>query len=75
MYIAGASIIACRGTGRHVVALEKDRNIFELLLKPMKKEPSVLTATQAPVGTVPGLDLDAVPVVPMVFNCRVRPSK
>ncbi len=75
MYIAGASIIACRGTGRHVVALEKDRNIFELLLKPMKKEPPVLTATQAPVEVVASFDIDSVHVQPMVFTRIVRPSK
>ncbi len=33
----GASIIACRDSGCHIVALEEDKEIFDALLLPMKK--------------------------------------
>ena len=31
----GASIYACRATGRHIVALEEDKSIFDALLAPL----------------------------------------
>jgi len=37
LFIASASIKACRVMGHHIVALEKDRDIFEAILVPIKK--------------------------------------
>ncbi len=41
----GASITACRASGRHIVAIEQDKEIFEAILLPMKN-------TLLPVETV-----------------------
>ena len=47
--LAGACITACRGTGRHILALEGNKDIFDAILKPMKK-PLVVTPAVATVG-------------------------
>lgn len=44
----GAVIHACKASGRHVIALEPDREIFEALLKPLQELPKV-----TPVVTIP----------------------
>ena len=36
-FFLGASITACWGTGRHIVALEKDEAIFKAMLLPMRR--------------------------------------
>ena len=54
--MSGASILACRGSGRHIVALEKDSNIFNAHLKSMED--------LAPLRSIPPLmpaDLDEPP--------------
>ena len=73
--MAGASITACRGTGRHIIALEKDENIFNGVLLPMKKATPMEGVTQAPEEVFAALDLDAVRVEPMVFTRNIRSSK
>ena len=35
VFIAGASIHACRRSGRHLVAFEKDSAIFDAILAPL----------------------------------------
>ena len=47
--VAGACITTCRGTGRHILALEGNKDIFDAILKPMKK-PLVVTPAVATVG-------------------------
>lgn len=73
--VAGASIIACRGTNRHIVALEKDDKVFKGVLLPMKKATPVQGVTQATEEVFAALDLDAVDVEPMVFTRNIRSSK
>ena len=47
--MSGASILACRGSGRHIVALEKDFDIFNAHLKSMgDPAPSHSTLRLAP---------------------------
>ena len=71
----GASITACRGTGRHIVALEEDESIFKEVLLAMKKAPPVQAVPEAPAEEFGTLDLDAVHMEPMVFTRNVRPCK
>jgi len=73
--VASASIIACRGTNRHIVALEKDESVFKGVLLPMKKATPIQGVTQAPEEVFAALDLDAVDVEPMVFTRNIRSSK
>jgi len=78
MVIVGASIKACRVTGRHIVALEKDSDIFQAILVPMKKtNPLVVIApvTKLLEAIQVSQDLDTMTVIPQVFVCRDRPSK
>ena len=58
--------MACRGTGRHIVALEGNKDIFDAILKPMKKS-LVVTPTVAPVMEA-SEDLDDMPVVARKFT-------
>ena len=54
--MSGASILVCRGCGRHIVALEKDSDIFNAHLKSMgDPAPSCSTLRHPP------LDLDEPP--------------
>ena len=69
------SITACRGTGRHIVALEEDESIFKGVLLPMKKALPVQAVPEAPAEVFGTLDLDAMHVEPMVFTRNIRPSK
>lgn len=78
LFLAGASITACRATGRHILALEKDKEIFEAILQPMKKStPPVVTTevTEPPPIVEASQDPDAMTVVPRMFVRRDRPRK
>ena len=35
--LAGACIHACRAIGRHILAFEEDKDIFDALLAPMRR--------------------------------------
>ena len=48
--MSGASILACHGSGRHIVALEKDSDIFNAHLKSMG-DPALLHSTPQLVPT------------------------
>ena len=52
----GASILACRGSGHHIVALEKDSDICNAHLKSME-DPAPSHSTPR----LPPLDLDEPP--------------
>jgi len=52
MCIAGASITACRGTGRYIMALEDDKEIFNVLFKPMKKTYADLVTKELPAVSI-----------------------
>ena len=71
--LAGACIMACRGTGRHIVALEGNKDIFNAILKPMKKPP-VVTPTVATVVEA-SEDPDDMPVVARKFIRKGKFSK
>ena len=45
--LLGATIHACRFTGRHIVALERDADIFKEVLMPMR-DPEPLPARSTP---------------------------
>ena len=63
----------CHGTGRHIVALEGNKDIFDAILKPMKKS-LVVTPTVATI--VEALeDPDDMPVVPYKFIRKGKFSK
>ena len=65
--------MACRGTGHHVVALEGNKDIFEAILKPMRKS-AVVTPTVAPRVDA-SEDLDDMPVVARKFIHKGKFSK
>ena len=71
--LASACITACRGIGRHIVALEGNKDIFDAILKPMKKSP-VVTPTVAMVVEA-SEDPDDMPVVPRKFIRKSKFSK
>ena len=71
--LAGACITACRGTSRHIVALEGNKDIFDAILKPMKK-PVVVTPLVATVGEA-SEDPDDMPVVACKFIHKGKSSK
>ena len=54
--MSGASILACRGSGHHIVAPKKDSDIFNAHLKSMG-DPAPLRSTPQ----IPPLDLDEPP--------------
>ena len=67
--LAGACITACRGTGRHIVALEGNKDIFDAILKPMRKLAVVTPIVDAPE------DLEDMPVVARKFIRKGKFSK
>lgn len=71
----GTSITACRCLHRHIVALEKDTEIFDALLKPMKKAPPAMEPCEARIQSLAFDDPDAMKVVPRKFNRKARFSK
>jgi hypothetical protein len=77
LFFSGASITACRATGRHIVALEPDKKIFAGVLQHMKK--SILPVAAAVVTEVPAVvesqDPDAMVVQVRKFVRRDRTSK
>jgi hypothetical protein len=71
----GASIVACHGTGRHIVALEENKDIFEAILKPMRKSTTAKEVTPPPPAVAILQDPDAMPVVPRKFIRKGKLSK
>ena len=71
--LAGACITACCGTGCHIVALEGNKDIFNAILKPMKKPP-VITPAMAMVVEA-SEDPDDMPVVACKFIRKGKFSK
>ena len=71
--LAGACITACHGTSRHILALEGNKDIFDAILKPMKK-PLVVTPVVAMVGEA-SEDPNNMPVVARKFICKGKFSK
>ena len=65
--------MACHGTGPHIVALEGNKDIFNAILKPMKKPPVVAPAV-AMVGKALE-DPDDMPVVARKFIRKGKFSK
>ena len=68
--LAGACITACRGTGRHIVALEGNKDIYEAILKPMRKS-AVETSTVPPIVDA----LDDLVDMPVVAHKFIRKGK
>jgi len=75
MCIAGASITACRGTGRHIVALEDDKEIFNAFLKPMKKTCADVVSKELPAAVETSQDPDVMAVVGRWFIKKTRLCK
>ena len=50
--LLGATIHACRSSGRHIVALECDADIFKEVLMPMR-DPKPLPARSTPCARAP----------------------
>ena len=65
--------MACRSTGRHIVALEGNKDIFESILKPMRKS-AVVTPTVEPIVDA-SEDLEDMPVVARKFIRKGKFSK
>ena len=64
----GACITACRGTGRHIVALEGNEDIYNAILRPMRKSSTSAVAITTPVPVVEVThDPEEMPVVPRKF--------
>ena len=70
--LVGACITACRSTGR-ILALEGNKDIFDAVLKPMKK-PLVVTPAVETVGEA-SEDPDDMPVVAHKFIRKGKFSK
>ena len=51
-FLLGATIHACHSSGRHIVALERDANIFKEVLMPMR-DPEPLPARSTPHARAP----------------------
>jgi hypothetical protein len=49
-FYASASIRACRNVGRHIVALEENKELFSALLAPMVHPPAVSSPPQPQVA-------------------------
>jgi len=75
LYIVGASITACRRTGRYIVVLKEDKEIFNTLLLPMKKTAPTVVTTEAPAVVETSQDPDAMAVVSQKFIKKTRPCK
>lgn len=45
---AGTTILACTASGRHVIVLEPDTEIFDALLKQLQERPKVAPVVNAP---------------------------
>lgn len=66
LYCLGASVKACKSSGRHIVALESDKAIFDALLHP-------LMATGAPASVAPSaitIDDDEEGLEPVVARVK-----
>ena len=71
MFIAGASIWACRNVNRHIVALEEDKAIFNALLKPLICAPLMAPSMQpASAMALDDLDGEDVAVARIVKKSR-----
>ena len=65
--------MACHGTSRHIVALEGNKDIFDAILKPMKKSLVVIPTVALVVEA--SKDPEDMPVVPRKFICKGKFSK
>ena len=72
-FLAGACITACSGTGRHILALEGNKDIFDAILKPMMK-PVVVTPAVETVGEA-SEDPDDISIVARKFIRKGKFSK
>ena len=72
-FLVGACITGCRGTSRHILALEGNKDIFDAILKPMKKLVVVTSAVET-VGEA-SEDPDNMPVVARKFIRKGKFSK
>jgi len=74
LFVIGACITACRGTRRHIVALEEDKETFEVILLPMRKKTPVVVPTKPQVDVAPSQDLNAITVMcePRIFHPSLR---
>lgn len=68
----GASLLACRTLGRHIVALEEDSEIFKLILEPLL---ATSKKQQASSSTLPSEDPEDDVVVLESIPKRSRFSK
>ena len=77
LFFAGASITACRATGRHIVALEADKKIFASILQPMKDavRPIATTVATEEPSILASQDPDAMAVKVRKFVQRDRTCK
>jgi len=69
MCIPGASIHACRNVNRHIVALEEDKAIFDVLIAPLARAKATLPSPQ-PSGSKRSQDPDNMEVVPSQVKRR-----
>jgi hypothetical protein len=65
----GASIRACCSVGRHIVALEEDKELFSALLAPMVHSPTVSSLPQPQVPPW-SQNPDAMEIVPTKIKRR-----
>jgi len=75
LFILGASIIACRGTSRHIVVLEEDRDIFKAILEPMKKTTPAVAITQPLPPVEESQDPDSMTIMARKFSRKTPFSK
>jgi len=68
MLISGSSIIACRGTGCHILASDEDGDIFKAILKLLKKSTLVVVTTQLPLLVEDSQDIDSITIVACKFS-------
>jgi hypothetical protein len=73
-FYAGASIRACHSVGRHLVALEKDNELFSALLAPMVRSPTVSSPPKSQ-PTQRSQDPDALEIIPSLRIKKRRVSK
>jgi len=76
LFIASVSIKACCVIGCQIVALEKDRDIFEAIFMSIKKTPPIVAVVviELPEVIQVSKDLDAMTIIPRVFVRKDRPS-
>ncbi len=71
----GASIVACHGIGRHIVALEENKDIFKAILKPMRNSTTTKEVMPPPPTFAISHNPDAMRMVPCKFIRKGKLSK